>query len=516
MRGYDENYTRKGDGMRIVIVEDEIAIRDGLEKMISAATEHTVIGACKNAMEGIAFIKENHPDLVITDIRMHGMDGLEMLENLKEQGVEIYSIIISGYAEFEYAKRALSVGAQEYLLKPVSVDALQETLERIENKHIESKFQFVKKPENYAREYFFGTKEEQSEAAKALKNIFKEEMGKIYGIIACYFGNLKKDDIKEMEYRLRSIKRQFRELEFLDAWEERISLRILIFKGQRKEILLFADSFDEMARYGYHKKEREIPLCMGTCETMEEWKDCFETVQKALLSYFTKDNYGLLRTEEFVEESTKELEYPIQAERRILLALETGNYQEMKAGLDEFLEQTISEEHGAEEIRYGAVKLITRMMDVAKEINRKAYESLQEKDYLKGVLTAYTRTEMYEILMKYGDEICDRRMKEGISNYTINRTLEYIRIHYKEGISLEKTAEVLNITPEYLSMLFKREMGMNFSVFLKKFRISHAKRLLKTTDMKIYEVAQECGYSNSNYFTKVFKEVTGISPAEYR
>ena len=209
--------------MRIVIVEDEIAIRDGLEKMINTATGHTVIGTCKNAMEGIAFIKENRPDLVITDIRMNGMNGLDMLEHLKEQGIEIYSIIISGYAEFEYAKRALSVGAQEYLLKPVSVDALQETLERIENKHTESKFQFVKKPENYAREYFFGTKDEQREAKKALKNIFKEEMGKIYGIIACYFGNLKKDDMKEMEYHLRSIKRQFPELEFLDAWEERIT-----------------------------------------------------------------------------------------------------------------------------------------------------------------------------------------------------------------------------------------------------------------------------------------------------
>ena len=74
----------------------------------------------------------------------------------------------------------------------------------------------------------------------------------------------------------------------------------------------------------------------------------------------------------------------------------------------------------------------------------------------------------------------------------------------------------LNITPEYLSMLFKREMGMNFSIFLKEFRISHAKRLLKETDMKIYEVAQECGYSNSNYFARIFKEVTGVSPAEYR
>ena len=502
--------------MRIVIVEDEIAIREGLEKMISAATDHTVIRTCKNAAEGIEFIKENLPDLVITDIRMNGMNGLDMLEKLKEQGVEIYSIIISGYAEFEYAKRALSIGAEEYLLKPVSVDALQETLDRIEHKYKESKFQFVKKPENYAREYFFGTKEEQREAGKALRNILKEDKEKIYGIIVGYFGNLKKEDLKEMDYHLRSLKRQFSELKFLDVWEERMSLRILIFKGKRKEILAFADTFDEMARYGYQKKEKEIPLCMDICERMEEWKSCFETVQKALFRYFTKENCGLLRVEEFAGESTRELEYPIQAERKILSALEAGNYEEMKAGLDEFLEQAISEEYGAEEIRYGAVKLITRMMDVAKEINRKAYDSLQEKYYLKSVLMTYTRTEMYEILMKYGDEICNRKMKEDISNYTISRTLEYIRTHYREGISLEKTAEMLNITPEYLSMLFKREMGMHFSVFLKKFRISHAKRLLKSTDMKIYEVAQECGYSNSNYFTKVFKEVTGISPAEYR
>ena len=111
--------------------------------------------------------------------------------------------------------------------------------------------------------------------------------------------------------------------------------------------------------------------------------------------------------------------------------------------------------------------------------------------------------------------ICEKDKKEGISNYIVNRTLEYIRIHYKEGITLEETAEILNITPEYLSMLFKREMGMNFSVFLKKFRISHAKRLLRGTDMKVYEVAEACGYSNSNYFTRVFKEETGISPAEF-
>lgn len=502
--------------MRIVIVEDEIAIREGLKEMISANTSHTVIGTCKDGMEGIAFIKEHRPDLVITDIRMNEMTGLEMLECLKDQGIEIYSIVISGYADFEYARKALSLQAEDYLLKPVSIDALQGALDRIENKHVESKFQILKKPENYVREYFFGTEEEQKEAKQALNGILKEEADEIYGIIIGYFGNLKKQQLEDVEYPLRSIKHQFPELFYLEAWEEHISCRILILKGKKEEVKVFANAFDEMVRYDYQQQKREIPWCMNTCNSMEDWKDCFEKAQKTLSGYFVKESYGLLRVEEFTEESMKEFKYPIQTERRILSALESGKYEEMEAGIDEFLEQTISEEYGAEEIRYGAVKLLTRMLDIAREINRGAYESLREQDYLKSLFLAYTQTEIRDILIKCGGTICDRKKKEGISNYTINRTLEYIRTHYREGISLEKTAEILNITPEYLSMLFKREMGMNFSVFLKEFRISHAKRLLKGTDMKIYEVAQECGYSNSNYFTKVFKEVTGISPAEYR
>lgn len=502
--------------MRIVIVEDEIAIRDGLKKMISANTPHTVIGTCKDGREGIAFIKENHPDLVITDIRMNEMSGLEMLESLKAQGVEIYSIVISGYAEFEYARKALSLQVEDYILKPVSIDALQGALEKIENKRTESQYQILKKPENYVREYFFGTEKEQEEAKQALKNIFKKEEDEIYGIIIGYFGNLKKEQLEDIEYPLRSIKRQFSKLCYLDAWEEHISCRILILKGNRTETETFAGSFDEMARYGYQKQKQEIPWCMNTCGSIDDWKDCFEEARKILSGYFAKESHGLLRVEEFAEESIKEFKYPIQTERRILSALENGSYEDMKDGIDEFLEQTMSEEYGAEEIRYGAVKLITGMLDIAKEINQKVYESLRERDYLKNLFLAYTQTEIRQILMECGGTICDRKKKEGISNYTISRTLEYIRTHYQEGISLEKTAEILNITPEYLSMLFKREMGMNFSVFLKEFRISHAKRLLKGTDMKIYEVAQECGYSNSNYFTKVFKEVTGISPAEYR
>lgn len=195
--------------MRIVIVEDESAIREGLKEMINGNTPHTVIGTCKNGMEGIAFIQENQPDLVITDIRMSQMGGLEMLAKLKDLGIEPLSIVISGYSEFEYARDALRLGVEEYLLKPVSIDALQELLEKMEQKAAKSSIQMVKKPENYVREYFFGTGEEQKEALRALKKIIPEEQTKIYGIFAGYFGNVKKEHLKEIDHPLRSIKHQF-------------------------------------------------------------------------------------------------------------------------------------------------------------------------------------------------------------------------------------------------------------------------------------------------------------------
>ncbi len=502
--------------MRIVIVEDEIAIREGLKKMISNSTSHTVIGTCKNGVEGIDFIKKNHPDLVITDIRMNEASGLEMLTQLKNQGEEFYSIIISGYSEFEYAREAIRLGTEEYLLKPVSIDALQSTLNGIEKKLIESKFQIVKRPENYVREYFFDTQKEQSEAKLILHRILPEEKEKVYGIFAGYFGNVEKDQLDEVEFPIRSIKHQFLNLKYLDAWEETIRFRILILHGSESQLQEFSVAFDEMVRHDYQMLKREIPWGMDYCDTIDEWKGCFEHVKKVLSECIVKGCRELLRPKEIVKESKKEFIYPVQEERKILSCLEAGDFRKLRHEIDEFLAQVILEEYAAEQIRHGVLKLATKMMDMAKEINQKAYETFQREDEIKKLLLAYTKTEIRATLLKFGELICDRKKKEGISNYTINRTLEYIRTHYKEGITLEKTAEVMNITPEYLSMLFKREMGMNFSVFLKEFRISHAKRLLKGTDLKIYEVAQECGYSNSNYFTKVFKEITGISPAEYR
>lgn len=157
------------------------------------------------------------------------------------------------------------------------------------------------------------------------------------------------------------------------------------------------------------------------------------------------------------------------------------------------------------------------MLDDLQEINQPVYQHLIKSNYQKFFEHAITWGEMESVYIDIIENITNTNVNRGdISNYVIQKAIAYIREHYQEGLTQEEIARKLEITPEYLSTLFKRELGINFSTFLKQFRISHAKRLLKGTDMKIYEIASAVGYSDSKYFQRVFKEQIGISPGEYR
>ncbi|MEI3219817.1 MAG: AraC family transcriptional regulator [Lachnoclostridium sp.] len=151
------------------------------------------------------------------------------------------------------------------------------------------------------------------------------------------------------------------------------------------------------------------------------------------------------------------------------------------------------------------------------DIDLTLHEYLKNSGIIRRMENVFTYQEMSETWEDVIKIIAEERVKrEDISNYIIQRAINYICEHYQEGITQEEVSRKLEITPEYLSALFNREMGITFSVFLKQFRISHAKRLLKGSDMKIYEVAEMVGYSDAKYFARVFKEEYGVTPGEYR
>ena len=504
------------ENMRIVIVEDEGAIREGLVKMINSRTDYQVVGICRNGVEGIAAIEKEKPDCVITDIRMEEMDGLEMLQILHDKMIMPYSILLSGYSDFEYARKALRLGAEEYLLKPVSIDVLETSLRKIEEKLKKNRNEQGHQFENDIRACLFGEKEEAEPARLRLEKRLKDTDRAI--LLTGYYGNME-TEADALDRQIKAFLRMSADIRTADIAQKKQKLRVLLLIGEEKDCKEAVNRFQEKVVGHPALSKYELHWAAGEWSALPQWKDSFEKEKKILLDAITVTGSGLFDAEGMEEESKAEpktaLEYPHKTEKKILRALENGDTAETRKYIDEFLDKVVCRPYDAKDIRRVILKLVTQMMDTAKEINQKAYDILRAQNDMENILNAYTKMELRDILINAGNTICKKDKKEGISNYIINRTLEYIRIHYKEGITLEETAENLNITPEYLSVLFKREMGMNFSVFLKKFRISHAKRLLRGTDMKVYEVAEACGYSNSNYFTRVFKEETGISPAEF-
>lgn len=230
--------------MRIVIVEDEVVIREGLAGMIGGMTSHSVVGKCQSGDEGLAVISRMRPDCVITDIRMSGMSGLEMLTKLQEQKIMPYSIIISGYSDFDYAREAIRLGVEEYLLKPISIDALEKALGRIEEKLQDAQGVFGTRSENYLRAYLFGTEIERETAKKKLQAQFPEN-GKGYAIFVGYYGQIEKD-AEMIEHLIRHVKRKFPDGEYIDTVEGRLNLRIIVAKGEQALIREFTEEFDEI------------------------------------------------------------------------------------------------------------------------------------------------------------------------------------------------------------------------------------------------------------------------------
>ena len=157
------------------------------------------------------------------------------------------------------------------------------------------------------------------------------------------------------------------------------------------------------------------------------------------------------------------------------------------------------------------------ILNLTKENNSRVYEQLLKLNAVQNLGNAVTYYEIKAIFQAVLQVLVSNMdVRQNISNYIILRAIAYIRNHYQEGVTLEEVADNLDITPEYLSTLFNRETGENFTSFLKKFRMSHAKRLLKGTDKKISDIAIEVGYSDPKYFSRVFKAEEGISPGDYR
>lgn len=510
--------------MRIVIVEDEIRIREGMIRLISKINqEHVIVGEADNGREGMRQIEAVMPDLIITDIKMPDMDGLEMLTRLKEKHISIKAIVLSAYSEFSYAQQAIKVGVSEYLLKPISVASLTQALENIEiqleqeKKYKKEHLDVLQSLESVFSGIILGGTMVDKELNDFLDRGYQLKPDSDFVLIPVYLGSKYEDNRQKMIKELHAVLRSREGLEY----------RILEIP-QNKILLLILFAFTEERELERWFQNRVlIQLMRG-----ENCRACFgwiafkgiSLMKESLYILFKNMDWNIILGDDVIvsypkvtQIQTVPLSYPIDLESQTRVALCSFDSKKVETSAQNFCRYFKSGKlYSPKEIKESFVRYLWSVINVIKEIDFAQYKNIEQQEYLKNIMTATTFPELEQTLHDVLLLLPLDKTGETSVNLTVQRAQSLVHEFYNQGITLDEIAMKLKITPEYLGTQFHKEMGVTFSAYMKNYRIKKAKELLIGTNLKLYDIADKVGYSDSKYFSQVFKECTGQLPTEYR
>lgn len=503
---------------QILLAEDEPLFRKGLAKMIAGSgTNWNVCGEAENGQEAERMIAELLPDLVITDIRMPLMDGLELLKRVKAKFPEIEFIVVTGFQDFHYAQAALRYGAFDLLVKPCSKQDIYHVLDKVD----------VLVLEKQARR-----RKEASEHQLLLENTLRS--------IFLRFP-YRTEVVPELEQVLHSCKlillqitdffpadKQYtkRDVPLLQFAVLNIISELLDGHGFEGHLLLIQSG--QFALFLQHSAE-ESAFCTAASETVQHLLGLTVTSHDAgLIHGLSKlaDMYEAIIAEAKIAQITDRYStgesIPINRARQRLIGVQIGAF--ILAGqsnaLNQYLQELMKEicEMDSDAWKIEALSLSFVLQDMA----RKQLEQDPDPQALTERINKLHECRIIdeiEVWMKAETDRFLNTFYEWQSKYSknaVSKAIHYIEDHYSEQLSLQQVASQVYLNATYFSHLFKKETGRSFVNFLIQLRMEKAKQLLANTDMNVTEVSGMIGYDLPNYFAKLFKQSTGFSPKEYR
>lgn len=514
--------------LKLLIVDDEEWIVEGIKRMLSwKKLGIEVMQEARNGEEAILRIKEETPDIILTDIRMPKVDGLELAEYVSVEIPDLEVLIISGYADFNYAKKAMEFGVSAYITKPIERDELLENIKnaikRIEDKRKIKKEAELNKLEHRNRELSeFYLKEDKKENMPEDKNEkhYLTSVFKVYELKSKI--STPEDSNTQFQRLVAGAQRDDKHGIFFQNQNVRNQYVFIIDfpKTSQKEIILEYFRKDLEVLLQKVRNEMEIQTVIGISDIYEnsslnfqaylQAKFIVENVKKTENSQIiTKDQFDMYYSNISINE--KKIE-------EMLLAVEFGNRKQVKALFDDAIKECGRERNLLIQLRMTIQEVLIQLSRLLQKYGGNMYQlSNKYVDIFNRIWQITNMQELSEecyILLEDAMEFICTIKDEGKES-TIVQIRKYLDKHYEEPITLNSMAEKYYLNSAYLSRAFKREAGINFNDYLKKLRLQKAVVLLKTTEMKTYEIAEAVGYDNVNYFLKKFKEEYGVTPSQY-
>ncbi len=533
--------------IKVLIADDEEKVCTLIYKLINWKDfDMEVVATAYNGIDALERIEELKPDLVITDIRMPGYDGIELIAKAKEINDAIEFIIISGYRHFEYAQSAIRYGVSDYLLKPIKKEELTATLERIrlhcrsraeqltaqEQLRLRIKDDTGKQREQLLVDFLSDSGEaktsiedlNQRYCFKFVKGIFQLAAIKI----DCPYENYNAESIQVLYEKIgkildSNIRDSCYEMEIYCKdtvvyvllnypLENRLFLRRLL-KGLMAELSVQQTVFDKVF----------FTLCVGRqTEELSKLPQCLHSIQDTVLQRLVDGTGKMIdeapAAEEFIPMKQEFLLGDFR--RGMSQAVELLDLQAAVAVIDA-LESVVPMNEKTE--GSSIYKLVLAAGEMFMILIKNAQYNVEIP------LESYEEFKIRLSLCRDGKQLFESlnllvatqidfivQQKRQADNRPIRIAKEYIQRNYMKPIGLEEISEMLGFNLSYFSALFKKETGKNFLEYLTEVRISNAKELLRETNLSITEICNKVGYLDQKHFIATFKKYAGIKPGEFR
>jgi len=513
----------------LLIADDEATIRNGLSTVVPwEQFGITIVGTAEDGREAYEIIKSCNPDIVITDIRMPGMDGLQLMERVKNEKLQTNFIILSGYGDFKYAQKAIQLGAKNYFLKPIKIDELvteirQQKEEILQSNHIHS----------YSA--YLNVKSEPKE--KFLKRLLKNEF---------YSYDEIKDEIRRLELKLNDSpfrvmvfsiqgkedeeqKDEFQQINYLMdiVSEELQETRYEFLISSSSELLTIIHTMqpgDLPVNYRFLairclkrvNRDSTMDLAIGIGKEGASLTDCSNSYKTALMCL----SYSFYETDHKIFDESILCTAPPPAAanqmdyNNLMYSIAMNRTEQIRAFCREYFSQLLYVPMPPPNyIRGMCIYLIT---DIQKELG--SGKEFSQAEVILPINTIRTFEELKAYMEDFLEACAGKQGsgENGPKNQIIQAAEYYIKSHMGEKILAKDVARHVNLSDVYFTSYFKLKTGINFRDYVIRIKMDHAKGLMeRMPDMPVAEVAAATGYDDYRSFYRVFKQNTGVSPSDY-
>lgn len=521
--------------LKLIIVDDEKIILEGMTTTFDwNSIGFDIVGTALNAEDALKLIEEEKPNVVLTDIRMKKMDGIMLMEQAKRSAPNTHFVVLSAYRDFDYAKKACALGALEYIVKPVN-DEMLVTMKKVYDHCIAEK----QKQEMFDQWKELLVDNKEGFGAYMIEHYLADEL--TLDEIRANGATFTRDEVEEHNYTVVCVDVDvvYKVKEFSEFSAKRFALFSYIENTIKENYSMWTykspdgagifivnlENQDKLYKLkmlvgnAYHKLGFEIISSISKAYTGFEgmkkaYNQCLQLYSLAC-ELETDLEYNAVDEKEMVENH-----YPYERERRIILAIRKNDEGLLKESFIEFL-SVLGNGEGMDKIFLHQLAVhVELMLKETYGLNDEVREHFQE---FYSSLFKYSASKLlhvcYEIFLY---AVRERKNsipygEEQFYNEYVDIACVYIEEHLdEEGLSIGRVAEEVHLNPVYFGRVFKSVKNISFKQYLLKQKIERAKRLLLTTDANIMEISCAVGISNASYFTKLFKQIMGILPSDYK